>query len=195
MSCPDVTIRIQRSTRRSCPNLQAGIDTKRTTLIRQLPEKSSYLTLLRVGFALSRFNEILFRTGDVTITAVGSYPAFSPLPRLIGEVFFLWHFPGLPVQPALRRAYLIIAGCYPALCSMKFGLSSPRLSRRAIARIGLFIYSFKNKAAHFLAAQLLSITFCRDYRSVCYQQSIKILMLSYHRTLNSNLANYINLMQ
>ncbi len=29
---------------------------------------------------------------DVTTRAVGSYPTFSPLPRLVGAVCFLWHW-------------------------------------------------------------------------------------------------------
>jgi len=44
----------------------------------------SYLVLLRMGFTkLSRSPGKL----------VSSYLTFSPLPRKIGAVYFLWHFP------------------------------------------------------------------------------------------------------
>ena len=91
---------------------------KRTTLIsRKAGERFPYLTLLRVGFTLFRITESL-RTGNVTTTAVGSYPAISPLPRQVGAVYFLWHYP----YSDLHRN----PGRYPALCSVKFGLSSSR---------------------------------------------------------------------
>ena len=91
---------------------------KRTTLIRQLTDRFPYLTLLRVGFTMSRITGSQ-RTGSVTTTAVGSYPAISPLPRLkAGAVYFLWHYP----YSDLHRN----PGRYPALCSVKFGLSSSR---------------------------------------------------------------------
>ena len=92
---------------------------KRTTLIpRKAGKRFPYLTLLRVGFTLSRITGSL-RTGSVTTTAVGSYPAISPLSRLIvGTVYFLWHYP----YSDLHRN----PGRYPALCSVKFGLSSSR---------------------------------------------------------------------
>ena len=35
----------------------------------------------------------VYRASDVTIGAVSSYLAFSPLPRRGGAVCFLWHFP------------------------------------------------------------------------------------------------------
>ena len=35
----------------------------------------------------------VFRASPVTSPAVGSYPTFSPLPRRIRAVCFLWHFP------------------------------------------------------------------------------------------------------
>ena len=34
---------------------------------------------------------VVYLASNVTIKAVGSYPAFSPLPGMNREVYFLWH--------------------------------------------------------------------------------------------------------
>jgi len=34
---------------------------------------------------------VVYLASNVTIEAVGSYPAFSPLPGIYREVYFLWH--------------------------------------------------------------------------------------------------------
>ena len=51
-----------------------------------------YLVLLRVGFTVPR---------HVTTRAVRSYRTFSPLPRICGAVYFLWHFPWARAPQAL----------------------------------------------------------------------------------------------
>jgi len=47
-----------------------------------LPEKISLFDLA---------SGVVYRAPDVTIEAVGSYPAFSPLPGKCREVYFLWY--------------------------------------------------------------------------------------------------------
>jgi hypothetical protein len=56
----------------------------------------------------------VYHAFHVTMEAVSSYLAVSPLPRQAEAVFFLWHFPG--VTPGSR---------YEPSCPVEFGLSSP----------------------------------------------------------------------
>ncbi len=74
---------------------------------------SSYLTLLRMGFTLIPIYQDSQRTSDITAEAVGSYPAFSPLPRQSEVVYFCGTFrestiiidpPGVTRHPVLRSS-------------------------------------------------------------------------------------------
>jgi len=75
----------------------------------------------------------VFRAPSITLGAVGSYPAFSPLPLDAREaVCFLWHCPSILTLVRTSRAY---AGVHPADAELQpdctasrplvFGLSSP----------------------------------------------------------------------
>jgi hypothetical protein len=72
--------------------------------------KTSILDLASSGVYLAK---------NVTIFAVGSYPAFSPLLAKGERYFFCGTF-----RIPLKRD----PGRYPALCSMKLGLSSFRIT-------------------------------------------------------------------
>jgi len=72
--------------------------------------------------------------GCLTLPAVGSYPAFSPLPDLRPAVCFLWHFlsgklsPGRPacIQIDLRRpGYAAPRSVESGLSSTNRGLATP----------------------------------------------------------------------
>ena len=106
---------------------------KRTTLIsRKAGERFSYLTLLRVGFTLSRKAGSKW-TNSVTTAAVGSYPAFSPLPRhKVMEVYFLWYFP----YPDFKSEPRVLPGTL--FCEVRTFLSP--INRGAIARIELLLF-------------------------------------------------------
>ena len=58
------------------------------------------------------------RTTDVAIDAAGSYPVFSPLPPVNR-----WRYIFCDTFRS-QQVTLLTPGCYPALCSMEFGLSS-----------------------------------------------------------------------
>ncbi len=82
-----------------------------------------YLTLLRVWFAVFRKYGIPYRDLQHYCWSGELLPRlFTLTPTEVEAVFFLWHY-----QLSLG-GYSIpygIPGCYPAPCSMKFGLSSP----------------------------------------------------------------------
>ncbi len=80
----NVTVKLQRPTQ----------GTDRSGQLRSTSGSSSYLALLRAGLAvIPNKSELPNGTAGITADAVGSYPAFSPLPRKCEAVCFLWRFP------------------------------------------------------------------------------------------------------
>ena len=120
----------------------------------------------------------VFRASALTLGAVGSYPAFSPLPAVLAKrrrFKFLWHCPlaGLTALPPACIPSCVLASAttgYAASRPLVFGLSSlPNCSRRAILRpskIGIRINRIKAfiKEPHSLTELLmpssLSAPFC-----------------------------------
>lgn len=92
-----------------------------------IKEKPFCLTLLREGFTLTPINRgSLKETSCITTGAVGSYPAFSPLPVIRLAVCFCGTLRS-------RKLALATPGRYPAPCSVEFGLSSTLVNRKQVA--------------------------------------------------------------
>lgn len=84
LSRPNIAVWLQRSTRKHYG---------RTT---RFQRKERFLLDLAPGGACldpEIFGIPIKGTTAITDDAVGSYPAFSPLPRKAGAVYFLWRYP------------------------------------------------------------------------------------------------------
>ena len=82
---------------------------KRPTIAQPLSRRAGQARVRKLGLA----SDGVYPAAHVTMCAVVSYTALSPLPALRQAVCFLWHFPR--VTPT---------GRYPASCPAKPGLSS-----------------------------------------------------------------------
>ncbi len=81
-------------------------ESRRTTL----SEGKSYRNLL-----LDLAPSVVYPANNVTIVAVGSYPAFSPLSGNCQTVRFLWHFP-CPIfngTPGVTRHFVLRSSDFP----------------------------------------------------------------------------------
>ena len=93
--------------------------------LRDNPAESFCLTLHQVGFALSRLIGISFETSNITIGAVGFYPAFSPLSRFKpGRYFFCGTFRVLNKSAPRELPGTLFCGVRTFLYSRRFSLNS-----------------------------------------------------------------------
>lgn len=120
LSCHNITIMIQRSTRR------------------QQKANNSYSEYFRKTFILDLASSVVCPAPDITIGAVSSYLAFSPLPRQVGAVYFLWHF-------QLQISFLINTRVLPGTLFCEVRTFLPPNFRGAAARNELYDYSLKMK--------------------------------------------------
>lgn len=117
LSCPDVTIGIQRSTRKVFLGEHLLPVNPEDTFLLDLAPSGVY----HVPNGIDPVRNPVHRgTSNITIEAVGSYPAFSPLSQI----------ERCPIQESIFSVALSVSllyrdpGCYPALLFMEFGLSS-----------------------------------------------------------------------
>ena len=121
-----------RMFRRGCkPNsvFPAGAGEKAISLSGRYPapvRRSGHGTGRSMGALFGLAPGEVFHAPTLTRRAVGSYPAFSPLPRPLraAAVSFLWHC--LSRHPFGRRSRVYPRPCrgYAAPCPVEFGLSS-----------------------------------------------------------------------
>jgi len=99
-------------------------------LLKNLP----YGRHVRKTFLLDLASGVVCHAPDITIGPVSSYLAFSPLPQINGEVYFLWHFQSI-------IDYSISSRALPGTLFFEVRTFLLPMDREAIARIELLDYS------------------------------------------------------
>ena len=122
LPCSSFVVR-QAGLRRGCkPNSVCIYLSDRTRNLSHLRATRSGPLL---GFLFGLAPDGVFRAASLALRAVGSYPTFSPLPRLPGAAFSLWHCPSGSLATSSPACIPAGRPGYAASRPVVFGLSSP----------------------------------------------------------------------